>query len=145
MQGGAAAPLKNQDDTFLLDLARALSATTPPPVTYTNNGVTYDVQATDLATAKKLLSDRQRELMNKSGKRSPYADYDAYAGKMASWRRKHDKRAAASLATGSYLYHGTSKQVALLVKAAGLSPAQPGFRGGVGTRPRTASSAWRRH
>lgn len=38
--------------------------------------------------------------------------------------------------TGSYLYHGTSKEVALIVKDSGLSPAQPSFHGGKWDAPR---------
>jgi len=65
------------------------------------------------------------------GKASPYRDYDAYAAKLLVWKGKRDLRPDADLATGSFVYHGTTKATALIVKAASLTPARPEFRGGV--------------
>lgn len=129
-QGGAVLPLKDQTDTFLLDLVRAIDVS-PRPATYTNGDVTYDVQANDLDRAKKLLSDRQVDLAKASGKKSPYGGYDAYAAKSKEWKEKRDKVKTAALATGSYLYHGTTKEVGLIVQSGQLTPAQPRFRKGV--------------
>ncbi|MEV0781832.1 hypothetical protein AB0I52_02340 [Streptomyces sp. NPDC050423] len=129
-QGGAVLPLKDQSDTFLLDLVGAI-AVSPRPATYTNGGVTYDVHANDLDRAKKLLSERQIDLARAGRKKSPYENYDAYAAKSKEWKEKRESRETAALATGSYLYHGTTKEVGLIVQSGRLTPAQPSFRKGV--------------
>lgn len=122
VHGGAPVRLADQTDPFLLDLVRTID-TDPGAKTYTYDGVTYDVGSEDLATAKTLLAERQQKLSK------TYATYDDYAKSQKRWKEKREKKPIAALSTGSYLYHGTSKEVALIAKDSGLTPAQPSFRG----------------
>jgi hypothetical protein len=95
--------------------------------------VIYQVGPTDLTASKKLLSTNQpkRVTAREKNAKSSYKDYDDYAKRSEGWKTKRDEKENAVLAIGSYLYHGTSREVARTVKAGVLSPARPSFRGDV--------------
>ncbi|HKQ99447.1 MAG TPA: hypothetical protein VJT09_02170 [Pyrinomonadaceae bacterium] len=55
-------------------------------------------------------------------------DYSVYAESSRDWMDKRAAKSLADLTVGSYLYHGTSEDVARIVVKAGLQPASPLFR-----------------
>ena len=127
--GGTPVDLDAQTDPFLLRVIAELTERPTAPYVMVE-GVKFLTDAGDAGRVKKRLTANQRAVMKRARRTSPYKDYDAYAAKLGEWRDKRAAKPNAALATGSFLYHGTTKAAALLIKDSRLGPAEPGFRGG---------------
>lgn len=126
---GVKVELESRSDPFLLSVVAQLDKPRKPAYVMVD-GVKFLIDAGDAVGAKDILMTRQKKVMKKAHRTSPYTHYDEYAASLRRWERDRGRQATVALQTGSYLYHGTTKATALIVQAGRLEPAEPHFRKG---------------